>query len=106
MAPARELVAMGFSLVATRGTAHGAGGRRACRSRIINKVLEGRPHVVDALKNGEIHLVFNTTEGAQALADSLVHPAHRADPEGALLHHHGGGRGRHQAIAALQGRLP
>ena len=37
---------------------------------VINKVLEGRPHVVDALKNGEIHLVFNTTDGAQALADS------------------------------------
>ena len=36
----------------------------------INKVREGRPHVVDALKNGEIHLVFNTTDGAQALADS------------------------------------
>ena len=36
----------------------------------INKVLEGRPHVVDALKNGEINLVFNTTDGAQALADS------------------------------------
>ena len=37
----------------------------------INKVLEGRPHVVDALKNGEIHLVFNTTDGAQALTDSM-----------------------------------
>ena len=37
---------------------------------MINKVLEGRPHVVDALKNGEIHLVFNTTDGSQALADS------------------------------------
>ncbi|HEY5084735.1 MAG TPA: hypothetical protein VII48_09445, partial [Rhizomicrobium sp.] len=36
----------------------------------INKVLEGRPHVLDMMKNGEIHLVFNTTEGAQALADS------------------------------------
>ncbi len=36
----------------------------------INKVLEGRPHIVDALKNGEVQLVFNTTEGAQALADS------------------------------------
>ena len=37
----------------------------------VNKVLEGRPHVVDAMKNGEVQLVFNTTEGAQALADSL-----------------------------------
>ena len=36
----------------------------------INKVLEGRPHIVDAIKNGDVQLVFNTTEGAQALADS------------------------------------
>ena len=36
----------------------------------INKVLEGRPHIVDAIKNGQIDLVFNTTEGAQAIADS------------------------------------
>jgi carbamoyl-phosphate synthase large subunit len=38
---------------------------------MINKVLEGRPHIVDALKNGEVQLVFNTTEGAQSLADSF-----------------------------------
>ena len=36
----------------------------------INKVLEGRPHIVDAMKNGEIQLVFNTTDGPQALANS------------------------------------
>jgi carbamoyl-phosphate synthase large subunit len=68
-APARELVAMGFSLVATRGTAR-ALEARGLPVETINKVLEGRPHVVDALKNGEINLVFNTTDGAQALADS------------------------------------
>ena len=67
--PARQLVAQGFSLVATRGTARilEAAGLKVAT---INKVLEGRPHVVDALKNGEIHLVFNTTDGAQALTDS------------------------------------
>ena len=43
---------------------------RASRAAKINKVLEGRPHIVDAIKNGEVQLVFNTTEGAQALADS------------------------------------
>ena len=60
---------MGFSLIATRGTARvlAAAGLKVT---VINKVLEGRPHVVDALKNGEIHLVFNTTDGAQALTDS------------------------------------
>ena len=36
----------------------------------VNKVLEGRPHVVDSIKNGDIQLVFNTTEGAGALSDS------------------------------------
>ncbi len=68
-APARELVAMGFSLVATRGTARVLADA-GLPVTVINKVLEGRPHVVDALKNGEIHLVFNTTDGAQALIDS------------------------------------
>jgi len=37
----------------------------------VNKVLEGRPHIVDAITNGEIDIVFNTTEGAKALADSM-----------------------------------
>ena len=46
----------------------------------INKVAEGRPHIVDAIKNGRVQLVFNTTEGATALADSR--PLRRA----ALLH--------------------
>jgi carbamoyl-phosphate synthase large subunit len=69
VAPARALVEMGFSLVATRGTAR-ALGEAGLPVAIINKVMEGRPHVVDALKNGEIHLVFNTTDGAQALLDS------------------------------------
>ena len=68
-APARELVDMGFSLVATRGTARVLSDA-GLPVATINKVLEGRPHVVDALKNGEIHLVFNTTDGAQDLADS------------------------------------
>jgi carbamoyl-phosphate synthase large subunit len=68
-APARELLAMGFSLIATRGTAKVLASK-GLPVAVINKVLEGRPHVVDALKNGEINLVFNTTDGAQALADS------------------------------------
>ncbi|HEY2446722.1 MAG TPA: carbamoyl-phosphate synthase large subunit [Rhizomicrobium sp.] len=68
--PARHLVEMGFDVIATRGTARylEAAGLPV---RVVNKVLEGRPHIVDALKNGEVQLVFNTTEGQQALADSL-----------------------------------
>ena len=67
--PAAQLVGMGFTIVATRGTARylQAAGVEV---RIVNKVLEGRPHIVDAMKNGEIALVFNTTDGAQALTDS------------------------------------
>jgi carbamoyl-phosphate synthase large subunit len=66
MATLQEL---GFRIVATRGTERflNQNGVSAVR---INKVLEGRPHVVDAIKNGDIQLVFNTTEGAGALSDS------------------------------------
>jgi carbamoyl-phosphate synthase large subunit len=69
VAPVRELAEMGFRVIATRGTkrhldAHGIQCER------VNKVLEGRPHIVDAITNGEVDIVFNTTEGAKALADS------------------------------------
>ena len=62
---------MGFDIVATRGTAKylQASGLPV---RIINKVMEGRPHIVDEMKNGGISLVFNTTDGAQAMADSFT----------------------------------
>jgi carbamoyl-phosphate synthase large subunit len=67
---ARDLRERGFSLIATGGTAaylreHGIECER------INKVLEGRPHIVDAIKNGEISYIVNTTEGRQAIADSF-----------------------------------
>jgi carbamoyl-phosphate synthase large subunit len=67
---ARRLVHLGFALVATHGTAaHLKAAGLAVRG--INKVLEGRPHCVDAMDNGEIALVINTTEGAQAIQDSV-----------------------------------
>ncbi|HSE79954.1 MAG TPA: carbamoyl-phosphate synthase large subunit [Alphaproteobacteria bacterium] len=68
--PSRRLVAMGFKLLATRGTAEYL-RRSGLEVTVVNKVLEGRPHVVDAMKNGDVHLVFNTSEGAQAVADSF-----------------------------------
>jgi carbamoyl-phosphate synthase large subunit len=66
---ARRLVNLGFSLVATHGT---AAHLRASGLTVggVNKVLEGRPHIVDALDNREIQFVVNTTEGAQAIQDS------------------------------------
>ncbi|HEY5338386.1 MAG TPA: carbamoyl-phosphate synthase large subunit, partial [Rhizomicrobium sp.] len=68
--PARELLEMGFELVATRGTAKFLRDN-GLEVKVVNKVLEGRPHIVDAIKNSEVQLVFNTTEGTQALADSF-----------------------------------
>ncbi len=66
---ARSLEKAGFNLIATGGTQkHLEKNGISCKK--INKVLEGRPHIVDAIKNGEVQLVFNTTEGAQALLDS------------------------------------
>jgi carbamoyl-phosphate synthase large subunit len=69
VALARRLSARGFDLVATEGTAQAiqAAGI-ACRP--VNKVREGRPHCVDMIKNGEIVLIVNTTEGKQAVRES------------------------------------
>jgi carbamoyl-phosphate synthase large subunit len=68
--PAKRLVERGFRILATGGTANYLEQRGLPVER-INKVLEGRPHIVDAMKNGEVQLVFNTSEGAQAAADSF-----------------------------------
>ena len=65
----RLLQKLGFEIVATSGTQRFLAEQGVTATR-INKVLEGRPHVVDAIKNGGIQLVFNTTEGKQALSDS------------------------------------
>jgi carbamoyl-phosphate synthase large subunit len=75
----RRLHALGFKIQATGGTTRYLEAQGVPATK-VNKVSEGRPHIVDAIKNGSIQLVFNTTEGAQALADSK--PLRRA----ALLH--------------------
>ena len=67
---ARQLVDMGFELVATRGTA-AAIGAAGVAVQTVNKVTEGRPHIVDAIKNGDIVLVINTVEERRnAITDS------------------------------------
>jgi carbamoyl-phosphate synthase large subunit len=76
---AKLLADMGFKLIATSGTQRYLSGAGLQVER-INKVFEGRPHIVDAIKNGQVQLVFNTTEGAQALQDS------RSLRRAALLH--------------------
>jgi carbamoyl-phosphate synthase large subunit len=67
---AREVIARGFNLVATSGTASYLAEHGVVCER-VNKVLEGRPHIVDLIKNGEIVYIVNTTEGKQAIADSF-----------------------------------
>ena len=66
---ARDLIAMGFEIVATRGTAAWLAAQGA-KATLVAKVYEGRPNIVDSLKNGDIALVMNTTEGTQAINDS------------------------------------
>ena len=68
---AGDLRALGFDIVATRGTA-GALREAGVKCVVVNKVAEGRPHIVDLLKNGEIDFIVNTTEGKQAIADSYT----------------------------------
>jgi carbamoyl-phosphate synthase large subunit len=65
----KRLHELGFRIIGTSGTQRYL-AENGVPSEKINKVLEGRPHIVDALKNGEVHLVFNTTEGQAAIADS------------------------------------
>jgi carbamoyl-phosphate synthase large subunit len=76
----RTLADAGFRILATRGTKRVL-DRHGIPCEQVNKVLEGRPHIVDLMKNGEVHLVFNTTEGTKALADS------KGIRRTALLHH-------------------
>jgi carbamoyl-phosphate synthase large subunit len=75
----RTLETLGFRVIATSGTQRYL-NEHGVEATKINKVAEGRPHIVDAIKNGQVQLVFNTTEGATALADS------RSLRRAALLH--------------------
>jgi carbamoyl-phosphate synthase large subunit len=68
---AEQLLELGFKLVATGGTAE-AIEAQGIEVTAINKVGEGRPHIVDAIKNQEINLIINTTEGKQAIVDSYT----------------------------------
>jgi len=66
---AQSLVGRGFEIVGTHGTAD-ALEEAGVRCRRANKVREGRPHIVDMIKNGEVSLIVNTTEGKQAITES------------------------------------
>jgi carbamoyl-phosphate synthase large subunit len=75
----RLLASLGFKTIATSGTQRYLAEKGVEAAKVF-KVLEGRPHIVDAIKNGGVQLVFNTTEGAAALTDS------RSMRHAALLH--------------------
>ena len=66
---ARDLVAMGFGLIATEGTARFLADEGIAVA-LVNKVAQGRPHIVDRIKDGDLALIVNTTEGVQSLKDS------------------------------------
>jgi carbamoyl-phosphate synthase large subunit len=100
--PCRRLVAMGFALVATRGTAEML-RQAGLPVDVVNMVLEGRPHVVDQMLSGEVQLVFNTTEGAQAIADSFSLRRTALTNNIPYYTTVAGARAAVQAIAALKG---
>ena len=66
---AKDLTSAGFSIVGTKGTIRKL-NELGYKARQINKVLEGRPHIIDLMKNNEISLVINTTEGRESIKDS------------------------------------
>jgi carbamoyl-phosphate synthase large subunit len=97
----RHLLAMGFAVTATGGTARYMAEAGLAVSR-VNKVMEGRPHIVDAMKNGEIHLLINTSEGAQAIRDSFALRRTALMNRIAYYTTVAGARAAVQAIAALR----
>ncbi len=66
---AKKIHQLGFEILATQGT-HNLLSENGVKSRMVNKVKEGRPHIVDMIKNNEIDLIVNTTEGKKAIQDS------------------------------------
>ncbi|MGB3723862.1 MAG: carbamoyl-phosphate synthase large subunit, partial [Pacificimonas sp.] len=103
LSAAQQLVDMGFTLVATGGTEAYLRDAGLSVTR-VNKVLEGSPHIVDAIKNGDIAMVFNTTEGAQALKDSQSIRASAVSQKLPYYTTAAASRAAVEAIAALRDR--
>jgi carbamoyl-phosphate synthase large subunit len=82
----RSLAALGFKIIGTGGTARYLEEQGVACER-INKVLEGRPHIVDEIKNGGVQLVFNTTDGRAGDGRQQGTCARRPLAQGAILHH-------------------
>jgi carbamoyl-phosphate synthase large subunit len=101
---ARRLTEMGFSILATSGTAARIRDAGLAVTH-VNKVLEGRPHCVDAIRNGEVQMVINTSLGAQSTADSF--DIRRSALTHGVPHYTtvAGARAAVHAIAALKGGM-
>ncbi|MDA0902308.1 MAG: carbamoyl-phosphate synthase large subunit, partial [Proteobacteria bacterium] len=67
---AKDLIEIGFQIIATKGTANFL-NENGVKAKVVNKVTESKPHIVDMLENREVSLVINTTEGTQATRDSF-----------------------------------
>ena len=98
---ARRLVDMGFAIMATRGTA-GRIKDAGLPVRVVNKVLEGRPHCVDAIQSGEVQMVINTAGSPQSVSDSF--DIRRSALTGGVPHYTtiAGARAAVHAIAAMK----
>src|SRR3546814_10360656 len=102
LAAARKIAGLGFTIVATSGTA-----RYLTYAGIaveeVNKVAQGRPHIVDRIKDGGIALIFNTTEGWQSLKDSQSIRASALNMKVPSFTKAAGSIAAAEAIAALRG---
>ncbi len=85
----KRLAELGFSIIATGGTQRYLADAGVPVTR-VNKVAEGRPHIVDRISDGGVALIFNTTEGWQSLKDFAIDPWFGAACQGALFHHGSG----------------
>ena len=92
VAPVRALIGLGFTAIATGGTADFLQAEGLAVER-VNKVAQGRPHIVDRIKDGGVHIIFNTTEGWQSHKDSASIRASAVIAENSLFHHRGLERG-------------
>jgi carbamoyl-phosphate synthase large subunit len=101
--PVRALQEMGFDVVATRGTAAYL-AEQGITVAVVNKVLEGQPHIVDRLSDGQVALVLNTTEGVQSLKDSAAIRSAALYARVASFTTAAGGAAAVKAIAAARGR--